>query len=95
MASLYALGKQLSALYGQVFLCNAAASKLMEICGADVVVYLINEAGIVEPVTDRKEVYLSARCQSGRGPVGCRASPVGWLWYRYIACCACCVSATD
>lgn len=54
MSALYALGKQLSALYGQVFLCNAAATKIKEITGTEVMIYLSNELGMVEPVTDIK-----------------------------------------
>lgn len=54
MTALYSLGKQLSALYGRVFLCNAAASKIAEITGVDVVVYLLNAGGMAEAVTESK-----------------------------------------
>ena len=65
MSALYALGKQLSALYGQIFLCNAAATKISEIAGSDVVVYLVNDAGMVEAVTEPKPSITSNAISQG------------------------------
>lgn len=39
-ASLYELGKQLSSVYGGVFLVGATAAKIVEMVGGDVVIYL-------------------------------------------------------
>jgi two-component system sensor histidine kinase KdpD len=44
-AALYQLGKQLSSLYGGVFLISAAANKVAEICGGEVAVYLQQSLG--------------------------------------------------
>ena len=64
-AALYALGKQLSSFYGKVFLCNAAASKIGEMTGTDVVVYLPNDTGIVEVVTENKPSITSQATSLG------------------------------
>lgn len=65
MSALYTLGKQLSALYGQVFLCNAAAAKMAEITGSDIVVYLVNGDGMVEPATEAKPSISSNTISQG------------------------------
>lgn len=44
-SSLYQLGKQLSSLYGGVFLVSAAAKKVAEMCGGEVAVYLQQTSG--------------------------------------------------
>lgn len=44
-ATLYQLGKQLSSLYGGVFLVSAAAKRMAEMCGGEVAVYLQQTAG--------------------------------------------------
>jgi two-component system sensor histidine kinase KdpD len=44
-AALYQLGKQLSSLYGGVFLVSAAAKKISEMCGGEVAVYLQQPSG--------------------------------------------------
>lgn len=51
MSSLYALGKQLSSLSGQVFLCNAAASKVAELTGSDVMIFLADENRSIHATT--------------------------------------------
>ena len=48
--SLYELGKELSSLYGQVFLVSAASRKLSELLMADVVVYLRDSGSRTYPV---------------------------------------------
>ncbi|MFO0923219.1 MAG: sensor histidine kinase KdpD [Pirellulales bacterium] len=60
MSSLYALGKQLSSLSGQVFLCNAAASKIAALTGADVMIFLVDETGKVEATTTPKSSIADA-----------------------------------
>ncbi len=65
MSALYTLGKQLSALYGRVFLCNAAATKVAEMTGSDVVVYLANEGGMVEPASELKPSITSHPLSQG------------------------------
>ncbi|MBL8825850.1 MAG: sensor histidine kinase KdpD [Planctomycetaceae bacterium] len=47
-ASLYELGKQLSSLYGNVFLVGAAGSKVAEMLGGEVAVYLRQASGAPE-----------------------------------------------
>lgn len=44
-SALYQLGKQLSSLYGGVFLVSAAAKRVAEMCGGEVAVYLRQSAG--------------------------------------------------
>ena len=44
-STLYQLGKQLSSLYGGVFLVSAAAKRVAEMCGGEVAVYLQQAAG--------------------------------------------------
>ena len=44
-SALYQLGKQLSSLYGGVFLVSAAAKKVAEMCGGEVAVYLQQSCG--------------------------------------------------
>jgi two-component system sensor histidine kinase KdpD len=44
-AALYQLGKQLSSLYGGMFLISAAAKKVAEMCGGEVAVYLQQTSG--------------------------------------------------
>ncbi len=65
MSALYALGKQLSGLYGQIFLCNAAAAKVAEITGSDVMVYLVNDAGMAEAVTEPKSLITNSSISQG------------------------------
>ncbi len=65
MSLLYALGKQLSALYGQMFLCNAAAAKISEITGSDVMVYLVNADGMAEAVTDNRPSIVGSAVSEG------------------------------
>ena len=47
-AALYELGKQLSSLYGDVFLVSAAASKIAELIGGEVAIYLKKANGALE-----------------------------------------------
>lgn len=47
-ASLYELGKQLSSLYGKVFLVGAAGEKVAEMLGGEVAIYLRQPSGIPE-----------------------------------------------
>ncbi len=47
-ASLYELGKQLSSLYGTVFLVGAAGGKVAEILGGEVAIYLRQPSGTPE-----------------------------------------------
>ncbi|MFO1066037.1 MAG: sensor histidine kinase KdpD [Pirellulales bacterium] len=58
-AALHALSKQLSSLYGRVFLCNAAAAKMAEITGTDVIVYLLDENGQAKPATDGNPALIN------------------------------------
>jgi two-component system, OmpR family, sensor histidine kinase KdpD len=44
-STLYQLGKQLSSLYGGVFLVSAAAKRIAEMCGGEVAVYLHQPSG--------------------------------------------------
>lgn len=44
-AALYELGKQLSSLYGNVFLASAAGAKIAEMLGAEVAIYLQHPSG--------------------------------------------------
>jgi two-component system sensor histidine kinase KdpD len=48
--ALFELGKQLSSLYGGVFLVSAAAQKIAELTGGEVAVYLTDSKGVVELV---------------------------------------------
>lgn len=45
-SALFQLGKQLSALYGEVFLVSAAAKRITEMCGGEVAVYLRQSPGL-------------------------------------------------
>lgn len=47
-ASLYELGKQLSSLYGNVFLVGAAGGKVAEMLGGEVAIYLRQPSGMPE-----------------------------------------------
>lgn len=47
-SALYELGKQLSSLYGSVFLVNAAGSKMAELLGGEVAIYLRQPASTPE-----------------------------------------------
>jgi two-component system sensor histidine kinase KdpD len=47
-AALYELGKQLSSLYGQMFLANAAGNKIAEMLGGEIAIYLKQPAGQTE-----------------------------------------------
>jgi len=47
-AALYELGKQLSSLYGNVFLVGAAGQKLAEMVGGEVAIYLREADGVAE-----------------------------------------------
>jgi two-component system sensor histidine kinase KdpD len=49
-STLYELGKQLSSLYGQVFLASAAGSKIAELSGGEVAIYLQHVSGAPELV---------------------------------------------
>ena len=49
-SSLYALGRQLSSLYGELFLISAAAEKVREMLGCEVAIYLRRRTGNVELV---------------------------------------------
>lgn len=49
-AALYELGKQLSSTYGESFLVSAAGSKLRELCGGEVAIYLTRPEGKCEVV---------------------------------------------
>lgn len=46
--ALYELGKQLSSIYGQAFLLNAAGSKIRELCRGEVAIYLATPQGVSE-----------------------------------------------
>lgn len=61
--ALYELGKQLSSLYGQVFLCHAAAERLSEIFEGEVAIYLRDAAGSVELVSD-SETFIAGHSVS-------------------------------
>lgn len=49
-SALYQLGKQLSSVYGRVFLSSAAGEKIAEMLGGEVVIYLKLQSGIPEIV---------------------------------------------
>lgn len=55
-SALYELGKRLAALYGRIFLVNAAAAKIGEIASGEVAVYLRRTGSEPELVLDRSGV---------------------------------------
>jgi|GEM_PF-4621629 len=53
ITTLYELGKSLSAVYGIVFIVNAAVERIEELVGGETAVYLVQDDGEPELVVDR------------------------------------------